>query len=40
LHKARTLPKEQFKQEVERELTGDSEPYELIAFKFFKSQLP
>jgi len=40
LHKAQTLPKEQFKQEVERELTGDSEPYELMTFKFYKSQLP
>jgi len=40
LHKAQTLPKEQFKQEVERELTGDSEPYELVTFKFYKSQLP
>jgi hypothetical protein len=40
LHKAQTLPKEQFKQEVERELTGDSEPYELVTFKFYKTQLP
>jgi hypothetical protein len=40
LHKAQTLPKEQFKQEVEREMTGDSEPYELVTFKFYKSQLP
>src|SRR4249919_1458685 len=31
LHKAKTLPKDQFKQEVERELTGeDREPWELI----------
>src|SRR5207248_4210627 len=40
LHKARTMPKEWFKQEVERELTGDSEPYELVTFKLYKSQLP
>src|SRR4051794_22924046 len=40
LHKARTMPKEGFKQEVERELTGDSEPYELVTFKLYKSQLP
>ena len=41
LHKARSLPKEQFKAEVERELTGrDSEPSELIYFKVYKSQLP
>src|SRR5438067_10434956 len=40
LHKARTMAKEGFKQEVERELTGDSEPYELVTFKLYKSQLP
>jgi len=41
LHKAQSLPKEQFKAEVERELTGrDSEPSELIYFKVYKSQAP
>jgi hypothetical protein len=41
LHKARSLPKEQFKAEVERELTGrDSEPSELIYFKVYRSQAP
>jgi hypothetical protein len=41
LHKARRLPKEAFKREVERELTGkDSEPAELIYFKLYKSQIP
>src|SRR5215471_5557532 len=41
LHKARQLPKDQFKHEVERELTGiDSEPTEIIYFKFYKSQIP
>jgi hypothetical protein len=40
LHKAQLLPKEQFKQEVERELSGDAEPYELVTFKLFKTQLP
>src|SRR5438067_315321 len=40
LHKARTMPKEGFKQEVERELTGDSERYELVTFKLYNSQLP
>ena len=41
LHKARSLPKEQFKAEVERELTGrESEPSELIYFKVYKSQAP
>jgi hypothetical protein len=41
LHKAREMPKEQFKQEVERELTGkETEPWEIIYFKLYKSQLP
>ncbi len=41
LHKARELPKEQFKREVEKELTGkDEEPSELVYFKLYKSQIP
>ena len=41
LHKAREMPKEQFKQEVEKELTGkEEEPSELIYFKVYKSQIP
>ena len=41
LHKAQTLPKEEFKAEVERELTGrDAEPSELMYFKIYKSQQP
>jgi hypothetical protein len=41
LHKARVLPKEQFRHEVEKELTGkDSEPSELIYFKVYRSQMP
>src|SRR5208282_1533669 len=41
LHKARRMPKEDFKREVEKELTGlDSEPSELIFFKIYKSQVP
>ena len=41
LHKAQSLPKEQFKAEVERELTRrESEPSELIYFKAYKSQAP
>ena len=41
LHKARSLPKEEFMAEVERELTGrDTEPSELIYFKIYKSQMP
>jgi hypothetical protein len=41
LHKARSLPKEEFKREVEKELTGkETEPWEIIYFKFYKSQIP
>ena len=39
LHRAREMPKEQFKQEVERELTGrGTEPWEIIYFKLYQSQ--
>ena len=41
LHKARSLPKEEFKREVEKELTGrESEPWEIIYFKLYKTQIP
>ena len=41
LHKARQMPKEQFKQAVEKELTGkETEPWEIIYFKLYKSQTP
>ena len=41
LHKARALPKEEFKREVEKELTGkETEPSEIIYFKLYKSQIP
>ncbi len=41
LHKARELPKEHFKHEVEKHLTGkDTEPSEIIYFKLYKSQIP
>jgi hypothetical protein len=41
LHKAKELPKEGFKGEVERHLTGkEMESWELIYFKLYKSQLP
>jgi hypothetical protein len=40
LHKARKIPKQQFKEEVEKYLTGNSEPSEVIYFKVFKSQVP
>jgi hypothetical protein len=40
LHKARQLPKEEFKQAVERELTGTiTEPWEIVYFKLYKSQI-
>jgi len=41
LHKAREMPKEEFKQEVEKELTGkETEPSEIVYFKLYKSQIP
>ena len=41
LHKARSMPREEFRREGERELTGrDEEPSELIYFKVYKSQQP
>jgi hypothetical protein len=41
LHKAREMPKEEFKREVEKELTGrESEPHEIVYFKIYKSQIP
>jgi len=41
LHKAKELPKEEFKREVERHLTGkETEPWELLYFKVYKTQLP
>ena len=40
LHRARSMPKQQFKEEVEKYLTGASEPSELIYFKLYRSQVP
>jgi hypothetical protein len=41
LHKAREMPTDMFRREVERELTGeDKEPWEIVYFKFYKSQTP
>ena len=35
------MPKEDFKKEVERELTGkETEPWEIIYFKLYQSQMP
>jgi hypothetical protein len=41
VHKAKQLPKEQFRRAVEWHLTGkETEPWEIIYFKLYKSQLP
>jgi hypothetical protein len=41
LHKAREMPKEEFKREVEKELTGrETEPWEIIYFRAYESQIP
>jgi len=40
LHKAREMTTEQFKQEVEREMTGQETNWEVIYFKLYKSHLP
>jgi hypothetical protein len=41
VHKAKELPREEFSREVERHLTGkETEPWEIIYFKLFKSQIP
>ena len=40
LHKAKEMPKEGFKCAVERQLTGkETEPWEILYFKVYKSQL-
>jgi hypothetical protein len=41
VHKAQVLPKEEFKREVERHLTGkETEAGRIIYFRLYKSQLP
>ena len=41
LHKAREMPTDEFKREVEKELTGkEEEASEIIYFKLYKSQIP
>jgi hypothetical protein len=41
LHRAKEMPKEGFRCAVERHLTGkETEPWELIYFRLYKSQLP
>jgi len=40
VHRAQVLPKEEFRREVERHLTGrETEAWELLYFKLYKSQL-
>jgi hypothetical protein len=40
-HKARELPKEEFKREVSKHLIGkETESWEILYFKAYKSQLP
>jgi hypothetical protein len=40
VHKAKALPREEFKREVERHLTGkETEAWEIVYFKLYKSQL-
>ena len=41
MHKARELPKEEFRREVKKKLTGrETEPHEIIYFKLCRSQIP
>ena len=41
LHRAKEMSKEGFKSEVQRHLTGkDTEPWEIIYFRLYKSQIP
>jgi hypothetical protein len=41
VHKALELPREEFKREVERYLTGkETEPWEILYFEAYKRQLP
>src|ERR1700752_990191 len=41
VHKAKELPREEFKREVEKHLTGkETERWEILYFKAYKSQLP
>ena len=41
LHRARQMPKKDFKKAVEKELTGkETEPWEIVYFKLYQSQMP
>jgi len=40
VHKAKQMPKDEFKRDVERHLTGkETEPWEMLYFKVYRSQL-
>ena len=40
VHKAKQMPKDEFKRDVERHLTGkEAEPWEMLYFKVYRSQL-
>jgi len=38
--RAREMPKEEFRVKVQQHLNGDSEPFDFVHFKLYKSQLP
>jgi hypothetical protein len=41
VHKARILPREEFPREIEKALNGqEMDPWEIVCFKFYKSQIP
>jgi hypothetical protein len=41
VHKTRSMAREDFTREVNRELTGrETEPHEIIYFRLYKSQIP
>lgn len=41
LHKAKEMPRQDFQREVQKHLTGqETEPWEMLYFKVYKSQLP
>jgi hypothetical protein len=41
LHRARAMPKDEFRREVAKELTRkETEPWEIVYFKLYKSQIP
>jgi len=40
VHKAQSMPREEFQREIEKALNGrETEPWEILSFKFYKSQI-